>query len=74
MMTTAAKLLRCQIKDLADHNLLKNGKLDLNYEPRNLRGVLNEAITILFNKADTKNLKFSIKSLIKDKSKFMIDS
>jgi two-component system, sensor histidine kinase len=36
MITSSGKLIRCQMKDLMDRNLLNNGSVQLNYEPTSI--------------------------------------
>lgn len=74
MITSSAKLLRCQMKDSFDYNYVKNAKIVANYEPHIIKNVIEEATTIMRYLAEAKKLKFDIQSLVDNRVKLMIDS
>jgi len=47
LIGTTAKLLKHNMRDLLDRSLLELGKLDPNFEQKNLRDLMNEVVDIM---------------------------
>ena len=47
LIATTAKLLKHNMRDLLDRSLLELGKLDPNFEPKNLKDLMNEVVDIM---------------------------
>ena len=47
LIATTAKLLKHNMRDLLDRSLLELGKLDPNFEPKNLKDLMNEVVEIM---------------------------
>ena len=47
LIVNSAKLLQCQMKDLLDRSLLKNGQMTPHYELRRVIEIVQEAMDIL---------------------------